>query len=1015
MARRRPTRSTTVVTVVAAALALLPGAGLAAASPAARAGSGDNRSALVRELLSRTRGQARIAHDQGSGRVTFVGAGKARVVTRPSDVPATGSADAAARAYLRHLAPLTGVGEPAVRSPEVLDQPWGSTVHYQQTSGGVPVLGGEVTVSLDRSHQLSAYSATTSDTTVDTTPRVSATVAARVAARVPVRAYRVPASAVRASRPELAVYDSRLLGTPGQRTQALVWRTEVTAAGRPDVRELVLVDAVRGAVVLHFSEVDRADSTFSGQVCDFANTRTTLDTCPQSGAPVVAPTDPGISMDAKDAYAFAQDTWDFYSRVLGRTSVDDHALPMTASVRYCSGAATDDCPWGNAYWNSTQAVFGDGFAQSEDVVAHELSHGLTQYTSGLLYYFQSGAINESMSDVMGELVQQTSENALEGASSNWQLGEDMPGGAIRSMKDPTEYQMPDTMTSTLWEPGTDAHGLFDAGGVHENSSVGNKAAYLITEGTHLETKVPNTFNGASFTGMTDNEGRDLTQPDAVRSEVLEKVANLYYTVERMMTPSANYADLYNLLPQACNALVAVGPIPRPQGTYTFRSADCIAVQHAVDATEMDKTPTKPGAGARPMAPMCTNGGTPTVSWSDGFEDPTASSAQWQVASTSATQHSGTWFVNAPDANTPDGAAFPHTGHHNMWGDDPPGDGVTPATLSVAMRTSTAIVPGVGTYLWFAHAYGFDEFDGTDDNGNPVGHLYGDGGRVEYTTTADDTHWQDAGPLIDVNGYTGTVDGSDSPLAGQDAFVGTSKGYTASRLDLSSLAGRSVRVRFVIGASSLSWGSYGWYVDDVKVYTCNPTTLSLTKPITISYAHSGTLSGALTVAGTSSWINGQAIWLYQKPHGSAVWGNAIRVTTTAGQGSYAFAGLSPYGNEDYLVKFDDSAPWAHSWASTTIYVAPTVSARASSTSFRLGGTVTLSGTVTPNHYRQYVYLQRYLGSGRWTTVNHATLTSASTYTVTWKPRARAAYVLRVVKNADSDHAGATSSTVTIHVR
>jgi hypothetical protein len=96
------------------------------------------------------------------------------------------------------------------------------------------------------------------------------------------------------------------------------------------------------------------------------------------------------------------------------------------------------------------------------------------------------------------------------------------------------------------------------------------------------------------------------------------------------------------------------------------------------------------------------------------------------------------------------------------------------------------------------------------------------------------------------------------------------------------------------------------------------------------------------------------------------------------------------------------------------VAPTVSVRASSTSFRLGGTVTLSGTVSPNHHGQYVYLQRYLGSGRWTTVTSRVLSSTSTYALPWKPTARAAYVLRVVKNPDSDHAGATSSNVTIHV-
>ncbi|MGZ4652266.1 M4 family metallopeptidase [Oryzihumus sp.] len=1039
MARRRPTRSTTVVTIVAAALTLLPGAGLASATPAARASSGGDRSALVRELLSRTRGQARIAHDQRSGRVTFVGAGKARVVTRPSDVPATGSADAAARAYLRHLAPLTGVAEQAVRSPEVLDQPWGSTVHYQQTSGGLPVFGGEVTVSLDRSHQLTAYAASTSDTSVDTTPRVSSAAAANTATSSQARRLHLPLSDVRASAPVLAVYDSSLLGTPGPRTQALVWRTEVTAAGRPGVRELVLVDAIRGIVTLHFSEVDQAEDR---AVCDDALTPDAAkdaEEAPCQPADYVRTesTNTSTNKDVDDAFVNAGKTYDFYRQVLGRDSVDGAGMPIVSSVGYCPVGAGptkgQNCLYDNAFWSGAQMVYGQGLPVALDIVGHELTHGVTQYTSGLLYYYQSGAINESLSDVMGELIDQ-----LEGSvasADRWMIGQDVPDDSrtmrdLRNMQDPTfvhvpnpsaQGPQPDSMTSRYWFSGATGDGVVDAGGVHENSGVGNKAAYLIAEGTHLESG--NVFNGHTFTGMTDDAGLDVTKTGVHRDEVLEKVANLYYTVQRMLPMSATYADLANLLPQACTALVSVGTV---RGRV-FNPVDCTAVQQAVAATQMSLAPVVPGAAARPAAAMCVNGGQPKVTWSDDFEDPTTSAGKWRTASTSPAAAERNWFTSPPDYGI-----YPHQGRGNMWGDDPKGQTrldsagntiYTPMLTTATLRygsSSDAFVPTVNTYLWFAHSYAFDEYDEYDDYGNPTGNHYtDDGGRVEYTTNPNasltsESGWVDAGPLMEANGYTGLVDASTSALQGHEAFVGTSAGYTATRLNLGSLAGKSVRLRFAIGASGYSLGSYGWYVDDVKLYTCNATALSVPKPFTVAYGHTATVSGALTVAGTTSWINGAPVLLYQRAHGTSSWGSPVRVATTSHHGNYSFTGLRPTRNEDYLVRFNDSSPYAHTWSASTVYVAPLVSVKASSTSFRLGGTVTLSGTVSPSHKGQYVYLQRYLGNGRWTTVTSRLLSSSSTYALPWKPTARAAYVLRVVKNADSDHAGATSSNVTIHV-
>jgi len=110
------------------------------------------------------------------------------------------------------------------------------------------------------------------------------------------------------------------------------------------------------------------------------------------------------------------------------------------------------------------------------VVAHELTHGITDYTSGLFYYFQSGAINEGLSDVFGELVDQWNGQGNDTSGVKWLIGEDLAGysGGLRNMADPTKFGDPDKTSSANY---TADAAVADSGGVHTNSGVTNKAAY----------------------------------------------------------------------------------------------------------------------------------------------------------------------------------------------------------------------------------------------------------------------------------------------------------------------------------------------------------------------------------------------------------------------------------------------------------------------------------------------------------------------------------------------------------
>ncbi len=119
-------------------------------------------------------------------------------------------------------------------------------------------------------------------------------------------------------------------------------------------------------------------------------------------------------------------------------------------MRYC---AAYGCPWRNAEWKwaEQQAIFGTGWARADDIVAHELIHGLLDHEVPLFYQYQSGAINESLADIFGELVDLCMTPAARTRRRpRWLIGEDTPMGAFRDMQDPPRFRHPDRVRSPLW-------------------------------------------------------------------------------------------------------------------------------------------------------------------------------------------------------------------------------------------------------------------------------------------------------------------------------------------------------------------------------------------------------------------------------------------------------------------------------------------------------------------------------------------------------------------------------------
>ena len=197
---------------------------------------------------------------------------------------------------------------------------------------------------------------------------------------------------------------------------------------------------------------------------------------------------PSADVAVNEAYDGAGSTFEFYRDVYERNSIDGKGLELVSSVHYGTR-------YENAFWDGAQMVYGDGGGQlfnpgalthALDVIGHELTHGVTQYTAGLEYSKQSGALNESFSDVFGVLVKQyAGHQEADEDEQKWLIGAGtlVPkwGRALRSMKEPgTAWQgdqQPGHMDQYVDLP-DDNDPNNDNGGVHINSGIPNHAFYL---------------------------------------------------------------------------------------------------------------------------------------------------------------------------------------------------------------------------------------------------------------------------------------------------------------------------------------------------------------------------------------------------------------------------------------------------------------------------------------------------------------------------------------------------------
>ncbi len=932
-------RLATFVLAVTVGLTGLTTATASSGSAAGRSPGEDPAARALNRLRADADGSLRL-HRDTDGVVDFVGTPADATVDNPArpDTSATRSsgdaAVSAARQDLTRYGAALGITDPAgdlSAAGQTRSGSGGTVVRFDQHVDGLPVIGGQVVVSLDRTGRLSSLQASTSDATSADPARVGRSAAAATARRVTARDHHLGAGTLRADGGDLWVFDPAALGAAAPVGASTVRRFEVTHGA--DVRETVLVDARSGRVLLHFNDVQSVG--LDRRVCDRNNKRHSDSPCTtpvrtEGGAPVAV-------ADANSAYDLSGDVADFYRQIggldltelIGRGASGSRTLAST--VRYCEVSKQTRCPkYDNAFWNGSEMYYGDGYAGADDVVGHEMTHGVISRYSDLFYFFQSGAINESLADVMGEILDHRRAADAGSPEKAWTMGEDLPTGALRDLRDPPRFGQPGRMGSSLYDTDPEVQ---DSGGVHTNSGVGNKTAYLISQG--------GTFNGVRVTGIDAGDPR------------LTKTATLYLDVIKSLSSGSDYADLGRVLSQSCADLAGAG-------TVGIDTADCAQVARAERATELSKQPSGAAVPAAAPAVGCPTGSRLRVLFDDETAAPSEEMARgslwtrapnhsfrgWDIA-TNATSGTGSWFGKDPD---------PSAGE--------------PSRSTMSLAKAVTVRRGVKTYLRFNHWYAFDY--GVSPR------AYYDGGLVLVDDVNDSAGARQTAGLPWVNGPKRTVIGSGPRATG---FGGLSNGWTSSRVDLSSYAGKTIRPEFQLRGDSDFW-LQGWYLDDVEVYSCDPVLPSAARAVSVT----GSVGGA-RVAWTAPSYAGTGISGYRV----AASGQPLR-TVPAHDRSARYTGLAPRTPYSFTVRPLNAA--GDPGPATTVRAAGTRSwvdvARTGSRATRVTGRLlTAERTALP---RRRVAVQRQAADGTWSTLTRVTTSATGRVGVTLAGRSRSGYRL-----------------------
>lgn len=506
-----------------------------------------------------------LVEKNSTGDVSAVSLGDAPA-PRPEGVSEDAKPASVAKEHLKKYADKFGVSVDDLKVDRSAKLAGGHVVRFNQTIDDVDVFGGQLVTSLNRSDALEFVVGKAAEKVEKTFPDGSDELtgdAIEAAKKVVQKREELDSTkGMQVKAKGKLWYSAKVAGT-GDSTELIPVRVaEVTTADKADaINYKVLVNAESGEVELAYNQIRNA---INREICDADSAPidwsdpstyecgTVMDVTRAEGDDDTG--EPAVD----DMYQWMHDISVRYASYVNLDVSELLGGKMVATIRACSD---DQCPYSNAMWNGYQTVFGEN-ATADDIAGHEFTHGVNQYTNGLEYINESGALDEAIADTWGEIVDLHNGSDDDSEDNAWLIGEGSPGGQMRNMADPTNpgnpdnpaaMPQPDKKSSEYWYTGDQ-----DNGGVHINSGVFNKAAYLLGQ----EGDVTTEFNGQS-----------------VRSIGPAKLAKVTFSLQNMLTSTSTYADVATTMPLACEKY-----IDAPDSYVT--ADDCAQVEKAIEATEM---------------------------------------------------------------------------------------------------------------------------------------------------------------------------------------------------------------------------------------------------------------------------------------------------------------------------------------------------------------------------------------------------------------------------------------------
>ena len=663
-------------------------------------------------------------------------------------------------------------------------------VTYRQQYQGVPVYDGLLKFHFNAKEELSSINGNSiSIAKLNTVPDITAA-EAEIIARDMVTKQDLNKSdtPLQTAKTNLIIFPKNLM-QGGIVTPYLAYQIEVT--NKKDVREYIFINAHTGELVEQFTGIHPIDR----KLYETNTTATNLKWKEGDAFPGT------LSSWQQNEVVTSEHVYNFFKNTFGYVSYDaaDHTMITV------NNDPTISCP--NARWNGTYAGYCDGTA-TDDVIAHEWGHAYTEYTSGLIYQYQSGALNESYSDVWGETIDLINNYMDEGenlsvrtttacsGSLRWKVGEDATsfGGAIRDMWNPNCNGDP----AKVLDAANYYCGTADSGGVHTNSGVTNHLYALLVDG--------GTYNGYTMTGMG-----------------FVKAAHLWWRAQKnYLTATSDFANFADALEASANDLIGVNlqglsTTVTPAGLtgLSITSADVQNVKNGILAVQLRTSPATQcnytpllAQSAPSLCASATNNPLFKEDWENGLGNWTVTN----VPTKPSTWEARDWTIKSNLPKSRPGKA--------IFAIDPiNGDCASNLQNGILRLESPTIT--MPTFTSGKYEMAFNHYVATESTW--------DGGNIKYSL--NEGSWT----LVPVtaftyNGYNSTLDGTssnDNPLKGQRAFTGTDGGslggsWGQSVIDLSKLgvtSGSKIKFRFEMGTDGCN-GVEGWYLDELYVYNCS---------------------------------------------------------------------------------------------------------------------------------------------------------------------------------------------------